>query len=467
MFMVSGLMALYPQLVHWFLIPVTVCGFICGRDALDWFTGRLDPFDPKGVIGIIGIHLFFIAPVLIVVWDMEYDVATRPEDWRPWLGILACLSVGGLVVYRAMERLAFTHMRIRPMRWSIAHDRVFIVLVPALLLSGAAQLYLWYRFGGIVGQFENYKSGDGSATSGRFKFQLVASAFPILLLILLTSLRRGRTSGNQREGRYSIAFFLLTVTFVLYFITDGLRGSRSAIIWTLFWATGIIHYFWRRLNARVILAGLIPVFLFMYTYGLYKSYGQRVVDVYEESRSITEMSERSGRTIRRLLVRDLSRADIQAFMVYRLLDDRNTYELQLGATYAETPPRLLLPRWIWPDRPVVARKGIAGAKLHYGPSVPDTQGMSKVFGLSGEAMLNFHLYGVPIAFALFGLIMGLYRRYRATFGELDARLFVAPFFANWFLTALVGDLDNLMVFTMTKGLFPLFVLVLLVRRRPA
>lgn len=467
LFAVSIMAALESRMLHWFLVPTTACALVCGRDALAWVSGRLDPFDPRGVVGMVGLHLFFIAPMLLVWWDMEYDVATRPEDWRPWLGILSTFLLLGLGCYRVAENLAYRKLRVRPSRWVIDEDRVFMVLVPALVLSGAAQAYLWLRYGGILGQFATYKSGDPSSLSGRFKYQLVAGAFPILLLILITLLRSRRARGGPQRGRYSVAFFLLGLTFILYFVTDGLRGSRSAIIWTLFWATGIIHYFWRRLSARVILAGLIPVFLFMYAYGLYKSYGREVMDVYEESRSITEMSERSGRTVRRLLVRDLSRSDIQAFMTYRLLSENDdAFALQWGATYAETVPRLLVPSWLWSGRPAVPKKARAAAALHYGGFVPFSERLSKVYGLAGEAMLNFHIYGVPLAFTVYGLIMGLYRRYRASFPALDARLYVAPFFANWFLAALIGDFDNLMVFTMTKGVFPLLVLVLLVKRRP-
>lgn len=462
---VVALMAVFElRIIHWFLIPVCLCGFICGRDALGWLSGRLDPFDPKGFIGTLGLHLFFLAPVLLVWWDMEYDIATRPDDWRPWLGILSAVTAIGLICYRACERMSF-HRPVRASkRWTIDQDRVFAILIPALILSGIAQMYLWYQYGGIVGQLENYKSGDLTSISGRYKYQLLAGAFPILLLILLTVLRSRQ---DNRQGRYSVAFFLLGFTFVLYFVIDGLRGSRSSIIWTLFWATGIIHYFWRRLSARVLLIGLIPVFMFMYAYGLYKSYGARVVDVYQESGSISAMTERSGRTTNNLIVRELSRVDVQTFIVYRLFDQRRTFDLQMGATYAETVPRQFVPGWIWRGRPKLPRKAVVGAELHYGTQYHQVDGLSKVYGLGGEAMLNFSVYGVPVLFAIYGWFMGWYRRNRTRWGERDARLFLAPFFAIWFLTALVGDLDNLLTFTMTKGFFPAVVVLLLARRQPA
>lgn len=453
------------RFIHWFVIPMCLCGMICGRDALGWMSGRLDPYDPRGVIGMLGLHVFFVAPLLLIWWDMEYDIAARPDDWRPWLGILCSVTALGLLTYRATERIA-SHRPTRPgKRWTIVQDRVFVVLIPALILSGIAQVYLWYRFGGIVGQLDNYKTGTFEHVGGRYKYQLLAGAFPILLLILLTSLRARRDAQARDRGRYSVAFFLLGLTFVLYFAIDGLRGSRSAIIWTLFWASGIIHFFWRRLSARLLLVGLVPVFTFMYAYGLYKSYGSRVIDVYEESRSITEMGERSGRTSKNMLIRDLSRVDIQSFMIYRLLKPDSSYQLQLGATYIETVPRQLAPKWLWPGRPRKPRKALAGARLHFDGNAPHGDALSKVYGLAGEAMLNFHIVGVPFMFAVFGWLMGSFRRWRASWEEGDARLFLAPFFSIWFLTALIGDVDNLLNFTLTKGLFPTVVLVALVKRQ--
>lgn len=451
-----------PRLVHWFLVPLAACGLIIGKDAVDWATGQVDPFDPRGVIGVLGIHLFFVAPLLIVLWDMPYDIAPSPPDWRPWLGIMAMLNAVGLLIYHAVEKLVARRPRPRRRMWVIDENRLFIILVPALILSGVAQLYLWVRFGGIAGQVENYKTGDLSGISGRFKYQIVASAFPILLLILLSILRARR---DRNHGRYSVAFFIIVFTFVLYFITDGLRGSRSTTIWTLFWATGIVHFFWRRLSARVLLAGLVPLVMFMYLYGLYKSYGRSVLDVYAESGSVTEMTQRSGRTGKRLAISDLSRADIQAFMLYRLLDEDSIFEVELGATYAEAVPRLLVPKWIWAGRPVIPRKSYAAARLHFNGPAPYGDRFSKVTGMAGEGMMNFHIYGVLMAFGLFGVAMGTYRRQMNSWPEYDARFYIAPFMANWFLAALVGDFDNLMAFTLNKGLFPLLVLILMVKRR--
>lgn len=476
--LVSVLCAFEPRLVHWFLVPVVACGLIVGKDAMDWLSGRVDLFDPRGVVAAVAVHLFFLAPLLLVFWDIDYDVVPGPADWRPWLGIMAVINGLGFLIYSGISGLVSARgPRARHATgiaggrmWELDRGRALGVLVPAVLLAALAQVYLWLQFGGITGQIEGYKSMAGADVTGRFKYQLLAGAFPVLLLMLLTALRR---RGPRDRGGYSLAFVLLAATFVIYFLVDGLRGSRSATVWTLFWATGIIHYFWRRLSARLLLVGLIPLLLFMYFYGFYKSYGDRVLDVYARSEGLSELSERTGRTGRHLVIRDLSRADVQAFLLYRLLSETAPYELTWGATYAETIPRALLPRALWPGRPAVARKALAGAQIHFGGPNPYGDGISKVYGLAGEGMLNFHLPGALLGFAVFGLAMGLYRRYLLTWlawralPAHDARLFLAPFLANWFLAALIGDFDNLVTLTLTKAVFPAAVLLLVVRwRRP-
>lgn len=469
--LVSGLAAFETRLVHWFLVPVIACGLIIGRDAMDWLSGRIDPFHPRGVIGVVGVHFFFLAPLLLVFWDLDYDVVRGPDDWRPWLGIMATINATGLLLYRGLDALVYGRGRGRPQarpvqRWAMDPARAPAVLILALILASMAQIYLWIRFGGLGGQITGYKSLDGGDLGGRFKYQLLAGALPILLLMLLSALQRRRT---RETGRYSAAFLLLALTFALYFLVDGLRGSRSATVWTLFWATGIIHFFWRRLSARLLLAGLLPLLLFMYLYGFYKSYGDQVLRVYEESGGVSELSQRTGRTVEHLLIRDMSRADVQAFLVFRLLADDVPYDLTWGTTYAEAVPRALVPRSLWSDRPAVPRKAMAGARIHFGGPNPYGDGLSKVYGLAGEGLLNFHIPGALLAFCALGVAMGIYRRALATWPAYDARLFMAPFMANWFLTALIGDVDNLITFTMTKAAFPMLILLLVTvrRRQPA
>jgi hypothetical protein len=87
----------YSGIVLWSLI---------GCDAIDWFRGRLSLFDPAGIIGLVGVHFFFLAPLLHVTWDSWMLYINPPPGWRDWLGGMAILNAAGLVLYRCAKKRA-------------------------------------------------------------------------------------------------------------------------------------------------------------------------------------------------------------------------------------------------------------------------------------------------------------------------------------------------------------------------
>ena len=102
---VAGFSFASNRLVHWFIIPISICGILMGADAVDWFRGRLDLYDPQGLIGILGFHFFFIAPLLHVLWDFYMHEVSPPPDWRDWLGYMGVLNVIGILCYRLGRRV--------------------------------------------------------------------------------------------------------------------------------------------------------------------------------------------------------------------------------------------------------------------------------------------------------------------------------------------------------------------------
>lgn len=98
---VCGFLIASAPMAHWFVVPVWLCGVLIGRDAVDWFRGRVSLFDPAGIIGLIGVHFLFLAPLLHVAWDSWMLYVEPPPDWRPWLGGMAVVNAAGLLLYRA------------------------------------------------------------------------------------------------------------------------------------------------------------------------------------------------------------------------------------------------------------------------------------------------------------------------------------------------------------------------------
>ena len=99
-----GFLAFEVKILHWFLIPLTLCGCLIGTDMVKWMTNRLDLYDATGLIALLGYHFFFIAPLLMVTWEyrMKY-LPDQPEDYRGWLGVMAILNVAAFSFTRAQS----------------------------------------------------------------------------------------------------------------------------------------------------------------------------------------------------------------------------------------------------------------------------------------------------------------------------------------------------------------------------
>jgi hypothetical protein len=162
------------------------------------------------------------------------------------------------------------------------------------------------------------------------------------------------------------------------------------------------------------------------------------------------------RTFEGLVLGDLARADVHAFLLYRLSRADRDYAYAWGRTYLGTAA-LLVPRWIWPDRPPTKVREGTEAQFGVGSYDPDRWASSKVYGLAGEAMLNFGPLAVAIAYLVFGAIVGRLQRFHARLRHGDPRRLVYPFALNLCFSALLGDSDNLLFMFVKDGLVPLSV----------
>jgi hypothetical protein len=263
-------------------------------------------------------------------------------------------------------------------------------------------------------------------------------------------------AGRSRVGRtWVVILTVLLVYFALKLLFGGLRGSRSNTIWGVFWAVGIIHLWIRPLNRRFIMAGVCALIAFMYLYGFYKGLGRDVVAVYEEG-ALEEAGERLDRRFEGLILGDLARADVQAFLLYRLwLPDRD-YRYAWGRTYLGAAA-LLVPRRVWPERPPTKVQEGTEVQFGVGSYHEESWASSNVYGLAGETMLNFGPLAVPLAYLVFGMVVGRLQRFHARARDGDARLLAYPFVVNVCFAALLGDSDNLLVMLIKDGLVPLSV----------
>jgi hypothetical protein len=108
---------------------------------------------------------------------------------------------------------------------------------------------------------------------------------------------------------------------------------------------------------------------------------------------------------------------------------------------------ILIPRNFWPDRPEV--RVDAGSEALWGKG--DSLRSSRLYGLGGEALLNFGPWGVVPTFAIYGAVLGWFRRKLTSWNGLDARLLLAPFWTSIIVRGLVSDSDNLVFSTVVEG----------------
>jgi hypothetical protein len=448
------------QTAHWFLIPVLCCGIVIGCDAVDWFRGRLSLFDPAGIIGLLGVHFFFLAPLLHVTWDSWMRYIDPPPDWRDWLGGMASLNAAGLVLYRCARRRAAVWGRhtTKETFWQSNRKLLLWGAGCGLILSGALQIWIYAQQGGIIGYIDTFTQAvhDPELYSG-FKGMgwifMVSESFPILGMVYFAVY----SGGSRTATTWLVISLVLLGFFVLQMLFGGLRGSRSNTIWALFWAAGIIHFWVRPLNRTFVFVGICFLVVFMYIYGFYKDLGKDAWSGFQAGAIPAEASIKKGRTLEVLLLGDLGRADVQAFLLYRLLRPDRDYHYAWGGTYLASAT-LLIPRAFWPDRPPGKVKAGTEAQYGVGSWDEDKWRSSLVYGLAGETMLNFGPIAVPFAYLIFGVIVGRLQHFFSKLRHSDTRLLLYPFLVSLCFSFLQSDSDNLLFNFIKNGLVPIFII---------
>jgi hypothetical protein len=460
---VCGFLLASEPVAHWFVIPVLFCGIVIGCDAADWVRGRLPLFDPAGIIGLLGVHFFFLAPLLHVTWDSWMLYIDPPPDWRDWLGGMALVNAAGLLLYRAgRRRMAVRRPTVETETsetetiWHIDTKRLLVGSACGLAVSAALQLWVYASHGGLAGYVDAFAESIGGPQSERafigmgWVFML-SESFPIVAMIAFAS-----WAARTRIWKSWVLIILVMVGYlVLKMLFGGLRGNRSNTIWGMFWAVGIIHLWIRPLNRKVIFVGIGFLVAFMYTYGLYKGLGREALTVYQEG-AVNELSEKVNRTFLGMVLGDLARADIQAFLLYRLVMPDRDYSYSWGRTYVGAVA-LLIPRSMWPDRPAQTSKEGTEAQHGVGSYDEEEWVSSRVYGLAGETMLNFGPAAVPLAYLIFGVIVGRLQRVRARLHREDARLLLYPFVVNVCFTVLFNDSYIVLFMLVKDGLMPVIL----------
>jgi hypothetical protein len=445
------------RLQHWFLVPVSVCGVLMATDAVEWIRGRLDLYDPVGIIGLYTIHWFYLAPILNVKWDFFISDVAAPPDWRDWLGYMAVLNAIGLIGYRLCRSLFRSKAKTRTITfWKIDKAKARFVLPAAIMVSAVAQTAVYIRFGGIGGYIDS-RLDDPNAWTGLGPLFMISESAPILIAFFVVVMMQAR---KINWGLASLALAMLCLV-QMYF--GGLRGSRSETVELFFWVVGCIHLLIHPVPRRMIYIGCLFLYAFMYFYNFYKAMGKNATEAYTASAEDREyLARKTNKTAKGVLLGDFGRADVQAYILFRAVTDGKDLDYANGRTYLGALS-IWVPRFILPERPESKLK--EGTEFQYGSGYDPKFPSSRVYGIATESILNFGPVAAPVTYALLGLFVGWFRRAVGRFLPGDARLLLVPLVVYECMSCFGGDSDNL-VFGIAKNSFlPLLAIVLFTARR--
>jgi len=431
------------QTVHWFLLPSIACGMLAGVDIVRWLRGDLDLFDPRTGIACLAFHGFFLAPILHIVWD-RFGVGdlTLFGDTRTWLGAMGWLNAFGLLAYRAAQKWAFGNTKPSRKRWQVNRKRFYPLFTLALLLSTIGLAAFLWQLQGISGLIEAYEENQ-VAFVGKGWLLVFAWPFAVLSFIVLVFALTDRQRAVRRH--LLSAIMLLSLVGIGHFLLLGWYGSRVATVSALFWMAGIVHYRFRSFPRTMLAVGVVALIGFAYFYGFYKERGRPGLEVIGAPGMWLKPAGYQ-RDLKYLLLDDLARIDSNALILHNLVKDPAGYQYRWGVTYLGALS-ILVPRYFWEDRPYFRVE--AGTEALWGRSALTVS--NRLYGLGGEALLNFGPLAVVPVFALYGALLGWYRRKFQSWDAFDARTFLAPFITSLFVEALLCDSDVLVFFVVTQA----------------
>lgn len=437
-------------MLSWYLIPLTLCGILIGEDAVRWFRGEIDVFDPIGIVGLFGVHFFLLAPLLHTAWNYWIEEVVPPSDWRTWLGGMAVLNLVGLMAYRATRSWVCAGVaqgKSAAVVWRLDRARFNRYLKWMLLVSAGLQIAIYARFGGLSGYLAAV-ARDEHVFLGFQWIAMISEIFPVLALMGYAV----HTWARPKPSWPTLLLILLAYC-VLKLFFGGLYGSRNNILFAVFWAVGIVHFAIRPVPKQLILGGILAMIPFLYVYGFYKSAGiEGLQRALRSPQARADVAEEIHRPIEVPILGDLGRSDVQAFVLYRLMQPESDYQYSFGRTYVGAV-LALLPGPIWRDRPPTKAKegtiALFGREAYRDRPLSATYAKdrydgrtSRLFGITGEAMLNFGPLSVPVAMAVLGFVVGWVRRWMLAWDKQDMRRLILPFLVNLCVMLLLLDSDN-------------------------
>lgn len=444
------------------LFLTSIAGFLVLTPVLEVVVGSRDVFSPYGFVSLLMFLGMYVAPLLHVALNRYPAHLSLPSDMPRALADVAVLYVAGAVLFTLVTYRPVRSTKVlRPAPAPAESDAALRASVRNLVIAGVGSLcvflYTVILSGGPASWLErqlNYRTAlniPGWALA-------LAEAFPSLFFFAYCiNLRRSERSRTELVGA---VLWGIVVLVLVTFATSGLRGSRANLIWPTLIGLIFVHFVLLRLRKRVLalIAGALAAFAAVYD--VYKKRG--VDDAVQALSGGLNGFEGDRFGLASVILGDFSRSGIQAV----LLDvwHEGSQALSYGLTYIGDAV-LFIPGL--DDSLHIPSKTAVGSEWLYGEGAYAVgEVSSRIFGLQGEALLNFGVWGFVLVLLPFGLIVRRAdARYRVTLrtptvSEAVLASLVIPALG----LAFVSDMDNVFRYATSNMILPLVAVWLAARR---
>jgi oligosaccharide repeat unit polymerase len=435
-------------------------------DVVKVFRGKRDLLDPALLIGVVGTFLFFISPVSQMAWDY-WPFLKNMNEHREWIHTWACLNFLGLLIYkwsssRAIGISSSQSSNANTLKNWCFLDKRFRVVAPIFLtFCFLAQLYIYISFGGISGFVNAFtQRQEAGALSGNDPFEgmglimLVAESFKYIFAMYVMYLigKSGRFRSNKA---FLLVMAILAITFIVF---GGLRGSRSATLFPLFFAAGMYHYYVRRLNLTLVAAGIAVTLLFSVSYYWYKIAGLQGIEAIYNVEARTNFNSQRQDANKYMISRDLGRMDFQSLALKNITTGEN--EPSFGRTYLvaifSSIPKSIIP--FNPAQITKEKTELLHGEGTYRHNAP--RQTTLVLGQFGEAIVNFGPLGGLIFYFLLGRWVYMVRRLAVKLHTSDVRRLFLPVLNFIPVLVLITDM-NVILYQLTRYLTLPVILLLI------
>lgn len=418
--------------------------------------GSFDPFSPAAVLTSASL-ISFSVPGLGLYSDPR-GIVPRLGSYF-WLNISMAVAVTGIVClwlgYLLSSRF-HASLRTRAVSAAQHHPAQFRLRVAAVLLvvSVVAQLYSI-----STGQFAYLKTNRIQADLSGFGQLTSYAIWSVYYVILVTGwyVFSGKTNNLTR--------YLFALATAVGLGTALLSGMKSGVVELLVALTLPYFYARRRIPTRLFVAGFA---LFVFFYPVNLTYRAIINTGHLNTTSLADAAGAMGSAVATTWGNNsmadtltftgqqakLRQADVLQDIGLIVRYTPQPFPYRMGTAYLQLPATVLIPRIVWPDKPVDSI-GYVMTRDYVGFSAYAAQFTSSAPTIFGDLYMNFGIAGVVFGMALLGLLAGLL--FSAISPNLSPGRLLYYYVVFLILTNLEGDLNGT-IQTIGEALFVIWIL---------